>query len=76
MSPQNVNLKIPLSFKQVVEIARQLSPSEKQQLTEILWTEQNIDESHQKLVMERFDKVRTNPERLLNWTEAKKTLKF
>ncbi|MBK8805777.1 MAG: hypothetical protein IPO21_03630 [Bacteroidales bacterium] len=31
-------------------------------------------EAQQKLVMERFDKVRKNPERLLNWEEAKKTL--
>ena len=34
-----------------------------------------IPEAHQKLVMERFDKVRKNPERLLDWDEAKKTLK-
>ncbi|RLD55669.1 MAG: hypothetical protein DRJ05_12590 [Bacteroidetes bacterium] len=34
----------------------------------------DIPEIHQKLVMERFKKVRGNPERLLNWDEAKKTL--
>lgn len=33
-----------------------------------------VPEAHQKLVMERFDKVRKNPERLLDWDEAKKTL--
>ena len=31
-----------------------------------------VPEAHQKLVMERFDKVRKNPERLLDWDEAKK----
>lgn len=31
--------------------------------------------THQKLVMERFDKVRKDPDRLLDWDEAKKTLK-
>ena len=31
--------------------------------------------AHQELVMERFNKVRKNPERLLDWDEAKKTLK-
>ncbi len=38
---------------------------------------ENIDipEVHQKLVMQRFNKVRKNPERLLDWDEAKKTLK-
>ena len=34
-----------------------------------------VPESHQKLVMERFDKVRKDPDRLLDWDEAKKTLK-
>jgi len=35
----------------------------------------NIPEAHQKLVMNRFEKVRKNPEILLDWDEAKKTLK-
>ncbi|MDD3132368.1 MAG: hypothetical protein PHN94_11140 [Bacteroidales bacterium] len=35
----------------------------------------DIPEAHQKLVMERFDRVRKNPERLLDWDETKKTLK-
>ena len=34
-----------------------------------------VPEAHQKLVMERFDKVRKDPDRLLDWEEAKKTLK-
>jgi len=33
-----------------------------------------IPEEHQKLVMQRFDLVRNNPDRLLNWDEVKKTL--
>lgn len=35
-----------------------------------------IPEEDQKLVMERFAKVRANPDRLLDWEEAKKTLEF
>lgn len=35
----------------------------------------DIAEYHQELVKERFNKVRKNPERLLDWDEAKKTLK-
>ena len=35
----------------------------------------DIPEAHQQLVMERFDKVRKNPTRLLDWNDAKKTLK-
>lgn len=34
----------------------------------------DIPEAHQKLVMDRFERVRKNPERLLDWDEAKKTL--
>jgi len=34
-----------------------------------------IPEAHQKLVSERFNKVRKDPDRLLDWNEAKKTLK-
>lgn len=34
-----------------------------------------IPESHQKLVLERFNKVKKNPDRLLDWDEAKKSLK-
>ena len=35
----------------------------------------DIPQAHQKLVMDRFNKVRKNPERLLDWNEAKKSLK-
>lgn len=35
----------------------------------------DVPETDQKLVMERFKRARKNPERLLNWDEAKKTLK-
>jgi hypothetical protein len=34
-----------------------------------------VPESHQKLVLERFDEVRIEPDRLLDWDEAKKALK-
>jgi hypothetical protein len=39
--------------------------------------QENVDipESHQKLVMKRLEKVRKDPDRLLDWDEAKKTLK-
>lgn len=35
----------------------------------------DIPEEHQRLVMDRFEKVRQNPDRLLDWDKAKKTLK-
>ena len=35
----------------------------------------DIPEEYQRLVMQRFEQVRSNPDRLLDWNEAKKTLK-
>ena len=35
----------------------------------------DIPEAHQQMVMERYDKVRKNPERLLDLDEAVNTLK-
>jgi hypothetical protein len=35
----------------------------------------DISEVHQNLVMERFEKIRENPDMLLDWDEAKETLK-
>jgi len=35
----------------------------------------DIPEAHQKMVMDRFNKVRKNPDKLMDWDEAKKTLK-
>jgi hypothetical protein len=35
-----------------------------------------IPEKDQTLVMERFAKARANPDRLLDWEDAKKTLNF
>ncbi|MFA5327403.1 MAG: hypothetical protein WC384_06400 [Prolixibacteraceae bacterium] len=34
----------------------------------------DIPEAHQNLVMERFEKSKENPEKLLDWDEAKKSL--
>jgi len=34
----------------------------------------DIPEAHQNLVMERFESTRENPDKLVDWDEAKKTL--
>lgn len=34
----------------------------------------DIPETHQNLVMERFESTRENPDKLVDWDEAKKTL--
>jgi hypothetical protein len=35
----------------------------------------DVPDAHQQMVMERFEKVRKNPERLVDWDEAQNTLK-
>jgi len=64
-----------LNFKKIVEAVRQLSPSEKFKLNEIIW-EDNIEipKAHQELVLSRLEKGERNPERLLDWDEVVKTL--
>ena len=74
MNTQHVRLNIPLSFKQIVDIVRQLSPSEKQQLSEVLWTEQNIDdiiipEEHKQIVRKRIEKYENSPGSYLSWDD-------
>ena len=79
MNTQHIN--ISLSFNQVVDIVKQLSPIEKKKLKKVLQAEDQVvehievSEEQQRLVMQRFDSVRKNPERLLDWDEAKKSLK-
>jgi hypothetical protein len=69
-----VQLNVPISFGQVVDIVRQLSPSDKQQLGEVLWDEQNIDdivipEEHKMIVRERIKKYENSPEGYLSWDD-------
>jgi hypothetical protein len=79
MNTQYVQLNIPLSFKQVVDIVRQLSPSEKQQLSEVLWTEQNIEdivipEEHKQIVRKRIKKYENKPDTYLSWDEIERKM--
>jgi len=63
-------------FKQIKDI--NLIHAIKNMLDYALKKEQEsheVPEDHQKLVMERFEKVRNDPDRLLDWDEAKQRLK-
>jgi len=79
MNSQHVHLKIPLSFKQVLEIVKQLSPSEKQQLSDVLLTEQSyedlvIPEEQKQAVRERIKKYENNPDRYLSWDDIERKM--
>lgn len=79
MGSQHIQLNIPLSFKQVVEIVKQLSPSEKQQLSEVLEAEQNVDdilvpEEHKQIVRERIKKYENSPNSYLSWNDIERKM--
>jgi hypothetical protein len=55
---------------------KQLTPSEKLKLNEVIWNEgMEVPHEHRKLVSDRIKKSRQNPERMLDWKEASKKLK-
>jgi uncharacterized protein YpuA (DUF1002 family) len=76
MSASNVYLSLDLS--QLFELAKQLSPGDKQQLITMLKEDQeyNIDipEEHKNLVRERVIQYKKNPEDVLDWNEFRKSL--
>lgn len=71
-----MHVSVNLSFKQLVEVVKQLSPEEKSLLNDILRDESmEIPEEHKTLVSGRIKKENNNPGRLLDWDEVSKTLK-
>ncbi|HUH34105.1 MAG TPA: addiction module protein [Daejeonella sp.] len=74
----NINLNIPLNFSQVVDIVKQLSPSERTKLKEVLEGEQDIviPEEHKSIVRQRMKTSESDPSRLLNWDEVKHKIKL
>lgn len=73
---ETLDLRINLDFKQLTSIVKQLNSSEKMKLNEAIWDdEMDIPEEHQKLVLQRINKARQNPSRMLPWDKAIKMLK-
>ena len=74
MNTHHIQLNVPLSFTQVVDIVRQLSVTEKRQLSEVLLDEQNMDdmfipEEHKQIVLERIKKYENSPDSYLSWDD-------
>lgn len=73
----SLHLNMNLSFQQLVDVVKQLSPVEKQKLNDVMWDESmDIPIEHQKLVLDRIKKSKKNPERMLDWDKASKSLTF
>jgi protein tyrosine/serine phosphatase len=81
MNTQRIQLNVPLNFNQLIDIVRQLSPKEKQQLSSVLWdeaSEEEIDipESHKKIVRQRLKNMEENPESCLSWEDIERKIKL
>ena len=73
----NIHVQVNLNFQQLLDAIKQLSPNEKLKLNDAIWDESMpIPEEHKHLVMDRMKKAKKNPERLLDWDSASKTLNF
>lgn len=72
----NVHVKIDLSFQQLTDIVKQLSPTEKRKLNDVIWSgKMEVPEEHKKIVMQRIKKSRQNPKRMVDWNKSSRTLK-
>ena len=79
MNKQHIQLNVPLSFQQVVDIVLQLSPTEKKQLSEVLQTEQKVEdieipEEHKQIVRERIKKYADSPDSYLSWNDIEQKM--
>jgi len=70
-----VKINIQVNFQQIVDAVKQLTPKEKLKLNEFIWDDNSaIPIEHQNLVNDRIREARKNPELMLDWDEASKTL--
>ncbi|HOW39498.1 MAG TPA: addiction module protein [Bacteroidales bacterium] len=81
MNTQHIQLKVPLSVDQLIDIVRQLSPKEKQKLSGVLWEETReeevfIPEDHKKIVRQRLKRMDERPETSLNWEDIERKMKL
>ena len=71
----SLQAEVTLNFEQLLEVVKQLSPSEKLKLNDVIWNE-NIDIpiEQQNLVLDRIQTSKALSSRMLDWDEASKTL--
>ena len=63
------------SFQQIIDMIKQLSPSEKLKINDILWSgNTEIPIEHQKLVKDRIKKTKADPSRMVDWDEASRLM--
>ncbi len=71
----SIQLNINLSFEQLLEAVKQLSPEEKMTLHDAIWDENiEIPREQQALIVQRKKDAKENLESMLDWDQASKTL--
>ena len=81
MDTQHFQLDVLLSFNQLIDIVRQLTPKDKQQLSNVLWEEIReeeivIPEEHKKVVKQRLKRMEEHPESCLRWEDIERKIKL
>jgi hypothetical protein len=81
MSTQHIQLNVPIHFDQIVEIVKQLTPSEKQRLSHILHSDKNsediiITEKQKQEVKQRLKHLNDKPETALSWKDIEDKIKL
>lgn len=72
----SLHINVNLSFQQLIDVVKQLSPAEKLKLSDVIWSEHtDVPTEHQSLVLNRKQQTKKNPDQMLDWDEASKTLK-
>ncbi|WP_264538232.1 addiction module protein [Flavobacterium sp. N1736] len=67
----SLSLKVDLDFKELLKVVKQLSPSEKLKLNDEIWKDDiEIPIEHQKIVLNRIEKSKASPKRMLDWDEV------
>jgi len=70
-----IQLNINLTFNQLLEAVKQLSPNEKLMLNNVIWDEsREIPLEQQAIVQQRKLESQENPDNMLDWKSASKTL--
>ena len=72
----SIHLNMNFNFQQIVDMVKQLSPTEKLKLNDVIWTDDiDIPEEHKKIVLERVKKSKQNPSRMLDWDTVSRKLR-
>ncbi|WP_442588586.1 hypothetical protein ACSBL2_21330 [Pedobacter sp. AW31-3R] len=69
-------IAVELSFGQLKDAVKRLSPSEKLEFSDVIWAEDiALPVEHQNIVNERISEYKSNPDILLDWSVVSKELK-